>query len=193
MSSCWLVKQLFNCFVHYFLEFSYEFQLVSPLLDFWWTLFVFSIFLITCVILRWLFCHLWLMCFPHTFAWHSCHFMSLWWQALWDLFPCAQWNFFHLSWGLFPCIWWSFLHSPLFHYSACNGPDALCTCHLPSRLPYCPHIIAQCGHSPSKCLTVLTSLPNVVGFPSTFSCSQPSAVFLHVATRLVIFIIWCRW
>ena len=34
MSSHWLVKQLFNCFIHYFLEFSYEFQSVSPSVDF---------------------------------------------------------------------------------------------------------------------------------------------------------------
>ena len=34
MSSRWLVKQLFNCFIHYSLEFSYEFQSVEPSVDF---------------------------------------------------------------------------------------------------------------------------------------------------------------
>ena len=150
MSSHWFVKQLFNWFIHYFLQFSYEFHLVSPLVAFWQTFFVFGFFLITCVILRWLFCHLSLKCFPSTFSWLSCHFMSLWWQGLWELLPCAWWNFFHLSWGLFPCIQWSFLHSPLFCYSACNSPDALCTCHLPSRSPYCPYIVSQCSHFPSN-------------------------------------------
>ena len=29
MSPCWFVKQLFNCFIYYFLTFSYEFQSVS--------------------------------------------------------------------------------------------------------------------------------------------------------------------
>ena len=150
VSSHWLVKQLFNCFVHYFLEFSYEFQSVSPSVDFWQTLFIFSIFLITCVILRWIFCHLLLTCFPSMFTWLSFHFMSLWWQASQGLLPCAQWNFFHLSWGLFLCTQWSFLHSPFFHYGACNIPDALCTCCLPSRSPYCPHIVSPCGCFPSK-------------------------------------------
>ena len=37
MSPRWLVKQLFNFFIHHFLEFSYEFQSVSPSVDFWWT------------------------------------------------------------------------------------------------------------------------------------------------------------
>ena len=62
MSSCWFVKQLFNCFIHYILEFSYESHSVSPSVGIWWTFFVFSFFLITCVILRWLFCCLCLTC-----------------------------------------------------------------------------------------------------------------------------------
>ena len=95
MSSCWLVKQLLNCFVHYLLKFPYEFQLVSLSVDFWWTFFIFSVFLITCVILRWLFCRLLLPCFSSMVAWLSCHFMSLWWQASQGLFPCVWWNFFH--------------------------------------------------------------------------------------------------
>ena len=33
MSSHWFIKQLFNCFVDYLLELSYEFQSVSPLVD----------------------------------------------------------------------------------------------------------------------------------------------------------------
>ena len=35
MSSHWLVKQLLNGFIHYLLELSYEFQSVSPSVDFW--------------------------------------------------------------------------------------------------------------------------------------------------------------
>ena len=77
----------------------------------------------------------------------------------------------------------------------------------------CPTVLASLlnvATSPVSCLTALTSLPNavtssvsyltvlaslsdVVGSPSVFSCSQPSAVFLHVATHLVIFVIWCHW
>ena len=44
-----------------------------------------------------------------------------------------------------------------------------------------------------SCLTVLALLPNAVGSPSIFSCSQLSAMFLHVAAHLVIFIIWYHW
>ena len=46
--------------------------------------------------------------------------------------------------------------------------------------------------SPVSCLTVLVLLPGVVGSPSVFSFSWLSAMFLHVATRLVIFVIWCH-
>ena len=42
--------------------------------------------------------------------------------------------------------------------------------------------------SPVSYLTVLTLLPDAVAPSSIFSCSQPSAVFLHVATCLVIFV-----
>ena len=135
MSSHWLVKQLFNCFIHYLLEFSYEFQLISSSVDFWWIFFIFWLFLITCMILRWLFCHLLLLYFFSMIVWPSCHFTSLQWQVSQDLLPCVQ---------------WSFLHPSFFHYSACNVPDTLCTWCLSSRLSYCPCITAWCGHFPSK-------------------------------------------
>ena len=131
MSPCWLLS---NCSIALFII-SWN-SLInssqSPLVDFWQAFFVFSFFLITCMILRWLFCHLSLPCFSSTFTWLSCHFTSLWWQA---------------SWGLFPCTQWHFLHPPSFCYSACNILDTLCIWCLPGRLPYCPHIAAQCGSS----------------------------------------------
>ena len=208
MSSHWLVKQLFNCFIHYFLEFSYEFQSVSPSVDFRWTFFIFGIFLITCMIFRWLICCFSLPCFSSMVAWLSCHFMSLQWQVSQDLLLCFQWNFLHSSQSLFLCTWWSFLHPPFFHYIACNVLDAFCAWCFPSRLPYCPCIAAQCGCFPSKlpycpriaswcssfssklpyCLTVLALLPDMVTPSSVFSCSWSSAMFLHVTTHLVIFI-----
>ena len=60
----------------------------------------------------------------------------------------------------------------------------------------CPTVLTllpNVATSPVSCLTVLTLLPNTVSSPSIFSFSQPSAVFLHVAACLVIFIIWCCW
>ena len=77
MSPCWFVKQLLNCFIHYFLEFSYEFQSVSSSAGFWQVFLVFWLFLITFMILRWLFCHLLLSYFSSMLTWLSCHFMTL--------------------------------------------------------------------------------------------------------------------
>ena len=75
MSPHWFVKQLFNCFIHYLLEFSYEFQSVSSLTGFQWVFLIVQLFWITFMILRWLFCHLSLLYFPSTLTWLSCHFM----------------------------------------------------------------------------------------------------------------------
>ena len=130
MSSCWFVKQLLNCFIHYFLEFSYEFQSVSSLNGFWQVFLIFWLFLITFVILRWLVCHLLLLYFSSMFTWLSCNFVSLCWQVSWDLLPCA---------------WWNFFHPPFFCYSSCNFLATLCVWCLPSKFPYWCHITSLCG------------------------------------------------
>ena len=130
MSPCWFVMQLFNCFIHYFLEFPYEFQSVSSSAGFQQVFLIFQFLLITFVILRWLFCHLSLLYFSSMLTWLSCHFASLHWQVSWDLFPCTQWNFFH---------------PPFFHYSSCNVPDTLHIWCLPSKFPYSPCIASQCS------------------------------------------------
>ena len=156
MSSCWFAKQLLDCFIHYFLEFSYEFQSVSSLAGFWQVFLIFWLFLITFMIWRWLFCCLLLVYFSSMFTWLSCHFMSLCWQASWDFLPC---------------VWWNFFHPPFFHYSFCNVPDALGIWCLPVSF-----------------LLVLASLPNAVVSSSISSCSWLSAMFLHVAACLVIFL-----
>ena len=54
-------------------------------------------------------------------------------------------------------------------YSACNILDALCTCCLPSRLPYCPCIIARCSHFPSK----LPYCPHITSWCSYFPSKLP--------------------
>ena len=174
------------CFIHYFLEFSYEFQSVSPLVDFWQTFFIFSIFLIICMILRWLFCHLELPCFPSMFTWLSCHFTSLWWQVLQGLLPCVWWNFFHSSWGLF--LLYSVEFPPLSFLPLV--PVMFQTLCAPAVSPVgCPTVLTSfpdAAASPVSYLTVLASLSNVVTPSSVFSCSWLSAMFLHVATCLVI-------
>ena len=119
--SRWLVKQSFDCFIHKILEFFDEFHLVILVVDFWLIVFIFLILLITCVICGWLICHLLLPYSPSMATWLPCHFMSLWWQVSWDLFPCTRWNFFHCS---------------LFRYSFCNVPDILRVWCLSSRFPY---------------------------------------------------------
>ena len=127
--SHWLVKQLFNCLIHYILEIFYEFHLVSPLVDLWQTFFIFWFFLITFMMWGWLFCHLLLLYFSSTVTWLSCHFMSFWWQALRDLLPCVWWNLFHHS---------------LFHSSFCNVPDILHVWCFSSRFPYCVCLTFWC-------------------------------------------------
>ena len=122
VSSRWLFEQLFNCLVHHLLELFYEFHSVSPLVDLWWTFFVFWFFLITLMIWGWLFCHLLWPYFSSMVTWLSCHLMSLCWQMLWDLLPC---------------IWWNFFHHSLFCYSFCNVLDILCVWCSSSRFPYC--------------------------------------------------------
>ena len=122
MSSHWFVKQLFNCLVHCILEIFYDFHLVSPLVDLWWTFFVFQFLLITFVIWGWLLCHLSLPYFYSMVTRLSCHLTSLCWQASWDLLPC---------------IWWNFFHHSLFCYNFCNVLDILSVWFFSSRFPYC--------------------------------------------------------
>ena len=83
MFSCWLLKQLVDCFIHKLLKFFDAFHSVSLAVNFWQILFIFFIFLITCMIWGWLICHFLLPYFPSTVAWFPCHFTSLWWQAFW--------------------------------------------------------------------------------------------------------------
>ena len=122
MFSHWLLKQSVDCFIHKVLKFFDEFHLVSLAVDFWWSIFVFFIFLITCMICGWLICYFLLPYSPCMVAQFPCHFTSLWWRV---------------SQSLFLCIWWNFFHCSLFHYSFCNVPDILCVWCFSSRFPYC--------------------------------------------------------
>ena len=139
MSSRWLLKQLVNCFIHKFLKFFDEFHSVSLAIDFWWTLFVFFVFLITCMIWGWLVCHFSLPYFPSTIAWLSCHFTSICWQVSQGFFPCIRWNFFHRS---------------LFCYSFCNVPDLLCVCCFSSRFPFYCYILFFIWCKNTQCCSV---------------------------------------
>ena len=156
MSPSWFVKQLFNCFIHYFLEFSYEFQSVSSSSGFQWV----SSSSDSSGSLSW--------SWAGSSATSHCHTFPVHLVAS----PVTS----HLSVDR--------------HHRTCPHVLGGISSTLLSSVtaPVTSLTLCASGVSPVSFLTVLTSLPNAIVSSFTSSCSQPSVVFLHVATCLVIFL-----